>query len=129
MLSPSMITNSNGKTWRALSICGATSYWGCSPVPISPIAAKRTESGLSGNLNSPAVWPAMKTARTLRTRKMRRRMHYSCLSKNLGERFVQQVYHQIRFLVLQDRLAAHDTLCQFVRSLWQLLKKSGREGC
>src|SRR5580704_2198891 len=59
MLSPSMITKLNGNVRRALIICWATSYWGFSPVPMSPIAAKRTESGLSGKLN----WPAWTSGR------------------------------------------------------------------
>jgi hypothetical protein len=35
--------------------------------------------------------------------------------QNLRKCFVKQVYHQIRSPVDQDQIAAHDTVCQFVR--------------
>src|SRR5258708_21889344 len=54
MLSPSIITKSNGNCCRSVFIRSATSYCGASPVPMSPIAANLTEPILSGNLNSSA---------------------------------------------------------------------------
>src|SRR5438552_2647135 len=48
MLSPSMMTRSKGKVPCAFVICCAISYCGRSPVPLSPMAANLTESGLLG---------------------------------------------------------------------------------
>src|SRR5262245_21077501 len=44
MLSPSMITRLNGNLACTRVICCATSYWGRSPVPLSPMAANFSES-------------------------------------------------------------------------------------
>ena len=56
-------------------ICAAVSYSGFSPVPISPIAAKRTELDFSGNLKSSARWvEARKSTRP--RRKIRRHSHW-----------------------------------------------------
>ena len=46
MLSPSMITSSNGNRPRAVAICLPTSYWAVDPVPLS------LEVILSGNVRS-----------------------------------------------------------------------------
>ena len=48
MLSPSMITSSNGNRARAIAICSPTSYSGALPLPVSPIAANFSESGRAG---------------------------------------------------------------------------------
>src|SRR5688500_10643104 len=52
MLSPSMMTNSNGNTCRTFAIWAATSYCERDPVPLSPMMANRTESSSRGGLTS-----------------------------------------------------------------------------
>src|ERR671918_230083 len=50
-----MITNSNGNTVRDLTSIAAVSYCPRSPVPVSPIMAKRTEFCAVGASVSPAT--------------------------------------------------------------------------
>src|ERR1700731_856958 len=64
MLSPSMMTMSKGNRWCHRSIWFATSYSGCSPVPLSPNAAYFSESGLLGSVSSWAWTPNRRTAAT-----------------------------------------------------------------
>src|SRR5882724_6174814 len=49
MLSPSMMTKSKATFWRYSSICFATSYCSRSPVPLSPMTAKRTDFSCRGS--------------------------------------------------------------------------------
>src|SRR5687768_3440651 len=54
MLSPTMMTNSYGKTARDAASRAATSYCAFSPVPVSPITANLTESCATGASVAPA---------------------------------------------------------------------------
>src|SRR5260221_321875 len=71
MLSPSMITKSKGNWARYLAISAAVSYWPFSPVPLSPITAKRIEFGFSGSFNSGGE-AGVSAARKSRMEKMHR---------------------------------------------------------
>src|SRR5262245_6521217 len=65
MLSPSMMTRSNGNFEWLLVICRATSYWGRSPVPLSPMTANFTESERFGSATDCAKTPAQASAVTI----------------------------------------------------------------
>src|SRR2546422_3139389 len=64
MLSPSMITSSNGIRIRAATIWRATSYCTRSPVPLSPMTANRTELWVGA---PPAPGRTPRTPRTIVT--------------------------------------------------------------
>ena len=55
MLSPSMMTKSKGTCWRVLLQSAADLVLRLSPVPVSPITAKRVESFASGSVTFCAV--------------------------------------------------------------------------
>src|ERR1041385_2208127 len=63
MLSPSMITMSNGNRCRAVTICCPTSYSPLSPVPLSPMTANFTEAALTGRAVAPFCAGAIRLAR------------------------------------------------------------------
>src|SRR5712671_5775296 len=76
MLSPNMSTKSNGKRAWYFTICRPTSNCALSPVPLSPITAKRTDLGLSGSFSSGSgAWahPAAASIRPGKTRIIERR--------------------------------------------------------
>src|SRR5262245_60670035 len=64
MLSPSMMTRSNGNLEWAVVICCPMSYWGRSPVPLSPMAANFTESARFGRATDCAKTPVHASAVT-----------------------------------------------------------------
>src|SRR5690348_14560514 len=123
-----MITESNGKPWWASTIRWATSYCAALPVPISPMAAKRTELDLSGSLNSPARRPGARRKRRLRNRKMRRRMVPPGDSRFNGDNLGNQIDHEIGFIVQQNQIATHDAVHHFRRQLRKLEQQSRRDG-
>jgi len=59
------------KLARYLAISAAVSYWPFSPVPLSPITAKRIEFGFSGSFNSGGE-AGVSAARKSRMEKMHR---------------------------------------------------------
>src|SRR5712692_5670494 len=128
MLSPSMITKSNGKAWRAASIRWATSYCAASPVPISPMAAKRTELDLRGNLNWSAGRPGVRRIARIRRRKTRRRMglpgEFGILFDNLGN----QIDNKIGFDIQKKQIAIHDPVDDFIGEFGKLEQQSRRDG-
>ena len=75
MLSPIMMTNVNGNAAWYSAIRSATWYWPRSPVPLSPMTARRTESGSSGSLRS-SCWaePAPPSKRSAARTQLRGRM-------------------------------------------------------
>src|SRR6266852_9414264 len=128
MLSPSMITKSNGKPWRVASIRWATSYCIESPVPISPMAEKRTELDLRGNLNWSAGRLGVRRLRKIRKRKTRRRMglprRFEVLSDNLGN----QIDNEIGFDIQKEQIAIHDPVDDFIGQFGKLEQQSRRDG-
>src|SRR5882724_12257351 len=127
MLSPSMITNSNGKFWRAATIRCATSYCAASPVPMSPMAAKRTEPDLSGNLNSSA-----RATRKKMLAKLNRSTRIFLIdypeSNGWRKYFVNAVDDQVRFNVQKDQIATHDPVSHFVRQFGKPQQKRRGHG-
>src|SRR5579864_2414195 len=70
MLSPSMITKSNGNSPRYDAISSASAYCASSPVPLSPMTANRTDLGFSGSVRS-FVPAGSKLARNRKSTKRR----------------------------------------------------------
>src|SRR5258708_34978022 len=107
MLSPSIITKSNGNSCRTAFIRFATSYCGTSPVPMSPIAANLTEPVFSGNLNSSAR--TQKTIKlTIEKIRIRRLRMSSTALYGFGKDSGNSVNDQACFDVQKDQVAAHN---------------------
>src|ERR1700722_19669825 len=119
MLSPSMMTNSKGNFPWAASITAAVWNWGSSPVPLSPMTAKRTESAVSGSLISGACAPAR--ARPSHKSKQRRRI-------GLGDRVGDAIDDQIGIHIAQNQEVPHHAVFDLRRQGRQIQQQRRRSG-
>src|SRR5512135_1016649 len=94
----------------------ATSYWAASPVPISPMAAKRTDPGFWGRMTSCAHSDRVYRFRSAARRKVRRRIVRIGLSaRKLRKGSWNKIDDDSGFNVLQDEIVTDDSVGEFWR--------------
>src|SRR5258708_3706459 len=124
MLSASMITNSKGNRPRNFSICWPTSYCFWSPVPLSPITAKRTDFDCSGSLSSGAGACARMAAVRTRNRKVERRISLSTKQES-GYRVGDQIDDHISACVPENQIVPRNAMVKILRQLRQIQQQRG----
>src|SRR5438046_623906 len=122
-----MITNSNGNFSRNLAICRPTSYCGRSPVPLSPITAKRTDLSFTGRVS----WASETLEARIRMVGSAARME--CLARRfMSLRFISrdhprdEVDDQVCFGVSKDQIVAKNAILQLFRKLGKIEQQRGR---
>src|SRR5262245_20751679 len=129
MLSPTMMTNSNGKTVRAFVISAPISYCDLVPVPVSPMIANRTESLSFGVSTSSADCAAcartecgrssgsgtVETMASPRTKGRRVRMAVPLLL--LRRSSVQHVNHEVGITVSEEQLLIDEAVFELFGQL------------
>src|ERR1041385_7126278 len=116
MLSPSMITNVKGNFWRNSASCLPTSYSSFSPVPVSPMMAKRTDPGLSGRLRACAASGARLAGRR------------AAPGGRLPKRIGHIVDDEVRLDVAQEQVVRDDAVLHFLGQRRQQRQQCRREG-
>src|ERR1041384_6488581 len=116
MLSPSMITNVKGNFWRKSASCLPTSYSSFSPVPVSPMMAKRTDPGLSGRVRTCAASGARLAASKARQ------------AVRLRNRMGHIVDDEVRLDVAQEQVVRDDAVLHFLGQRRQQRQECWREG-
>src|ERR1700746_1871603 len=138
MLSPSMITKSKLTRRRKRSICSATRYCSCPPVPLSPMTANRTDWSASGKrrsrpsedafafsqaVSSPDVIgdaPGAGGGASPRTKRPVARRNVSCHLRIFSlllrrDRVGDEIDDNVGHGVIQDEVVAHNAVLQFFR--------------
>src|SRR6476620_10394467 len=119
-----MTTKEKGNFTRHDTSCAATSRWCASPVPVSPITAKRTEPFLSGSFRSSACIAGGPTSSN-RARTNRRRMGPSW---HLSDGILHVINNQVRIDVAQDQVLIDDAVLDLLRQRCQVDQEVGRHG-
>src|SRR5262245_9435288 len=105
-----MITKSYSNEPRTSFISAPTSYCALSPVPMSPIAANFTVSGLFGRVMVNFGCWAASAAQLARTMAAARRVDRSRMTLFLErrDRARNEIDDQVRRLIPQDQIAPHE---------------------
>src|SRR5712691_2448353 len=119
MLSPSMITKSKGNCPRKFTIWRPTSYCSLSPVPLSPITAKRTDFGCSGSFSSGAEACARTGAVRARNKKMERRIRSPRIQSS-GYRVGDKIHDQIPACVAENQIVPSHAIVEVLRQFRQI---------
>src|SRR5204862_2308823 len=98
------------------------SYCGLSPVPMSPIAANFTVSGLFGSVSVTfgCAWTATEPSRTTSAAKRAGRGPIGLLFLQRRDRSRYEIDDQVRALIPQDQIASHEAVFQPVRETRQV---------
>ena len=136
MLSPTMIVKVKLACSRYSSSCRPISYCGLSPVPVSPITAKRVESFASGSVTllrrATARDSATATARVSEDGKTGSSADHGCASRpavfgrRRRDRIGNEVDDQVGFDVAQDQVAAEEAVLEFIGQRRQLQQQARR---
>src|SRR5438093_1032071 len=112
MLSPIIRTSGNWKRWQAAASCLPTSYCSRSPLPLSPMTAKCSESGLfgsgTGGGGCPAIVERQRSAATGRLRSIITGFF------PLFEGARHEIGNEVRVRVEQDQVVLHEPVLQLV---------------
>src|SRR5215467_16295278 len=126
MLSPSIKTKSKGNCSCASRMRSAVSYCKRSPVPKSPITAKRTDPLLSGRVIFCAAAGSAKTAP--RRICIRIRGMASGARWRIRKCALENVNHQMGFGILQNQVFAHNAVLDLLGQSWKVLQQRRRYG-
>src|SRR3954471_16200260 len=117
-----------------MSISFPVSYCSLPPVPISPKAANRTESGLFGTVNSGVAWRSSTFANRKAPAAMSRQTMYEVVRDlegmirtiDLSGEVIHVVHNQIGFDVAQNEAIPDEPILEFLRERWKVLEKRRR---
>src|SRR5690242_3777028 len=142
MLSPSMMTKSKLVALRYASISEATSNCGGSPVPLSPITAKRTDLSSSGKVRlsplraggavSTAVIdcaPAGEiSANTDQTAAAAKILRSGMGARRNRYRVTNEIYNQICLNIAKNQVVIDNPILKIFGKFRQVLEQGGRHG-